>query len=242
MDQIDNYACPKIEYAPAQCVGYCDQTFADLNTFMCSKFCPCPDVGDKLSQWTKLTPQQALDNNRLSWYSDNGEPEPWVFNGLTYAVGTTEGVEGGQIHPESFNTFLECVNDAAQRDRDFWDFDYTFVQHAKQIVQMDATCDGLFSKKFDRVESKYKCSGCCQNNLFYLNRPVTKGVPQNYCIEPYGDDAYSSFNAVAIWSIICGTFLVCLSISICCLKKHQGRLGEVEQQEPGANQVSEPNE
>jgi len=37
--------------------------------------------------------------------TDNPVPEPWVFGGLTYAVGSTVGVVDPLIYPKEFTSF-----------------------------------------------------------------------------------------------------------------------------------------
>lgn len=111
----------------------------ELNTFMCSKFCPCPDVGDKLLEWIGLTQGEVLARNRIADWNDGVTPEPWVFGGLTYQVKGTPldetpvGLEGGYIYPKTFNSFLECIDEVTTREESGELFEQDFIDLAKSF-------------------------------------------------------------------------------------------------------------
>jgi len=81
----------------------------ELNTYLCSRFCPCPALDDVRNQWLELTVTDVMDAGRVGAIKidgkDNPAPEPWVFGGLTYAVGSTVGVVDPLIYPKEFTSF-----------------------------------------------------------------------------------------------------------------------------------------
>jgi hypothetical protein len=106
---------------------------------MCSKFCPCPDVGDNLLEWIGLTQGEVLARNRIADWNDGVTPEPWVFGGLTYQVKGTPldetpvGLEGGYIYPKTFNSFLECIDEVTTREESGELFEQDFIDLAKSF-------------------------------------------------------------------------------------------------------------
>ena len=195
-------------------------TFEDMNTYMCSRFCPCPDVRAKYD-WIFLDLEDAKAMNRKG---DSGSetPEPWVFGGLTFQVGSnvgfTEGTGGARIYEKEFSTFEECLKEAKTREVDMTIPNDVFI--SKALLYGDQLRYQM--NVFDLVESNpqyQECSGACHRNLFYATLDVAKGIPKEgvTCEVKLIHSVSDAFDEIGRPSILCGLLLLTTFLYSYCL-------------------------
>lgn len=206
--------------------GFAYLNAPELNTFMCSKYCPCPDVGDKLIEWIGLSRSEVLTRNRIAKWNDGVTPEPWVFGGLTYQVKgdmmdeTPVGVEDQYIYPKTYNNFSECIDDAITREDGEQLLDPEFIALAESF--QPGGSNEYVKTGAAWVEESYDCSGSCTANLFYFTQDVSAGVPTQACVQPIVDDFSGIFSSVGMAGVVSGLLLFCSFFwSYCLWKKYE---------------------
>ena len=88
------------------------------------------------------------------------------------------------------------------------------------------------------MESKYKCSGMCNKQLFYLTLDVTEGIPTQPCLRPYFEDLMYLLYQVGATMVSSAVFFLLMVFFVCplCCKSNDNTTttSKVEQFTAGA--------
>ena len=153
--------------------------FSELDTYMCSRFCPCPDIDQIKDSWISLTREDLASYERIGQFVFN-EPEPWVFGKYSYPIGSTVGQVDLDIYEKEFSTFRDCVLEGATRKIEPALRNEDFIATSKRFVE-----GGSYSYYLDALEffeQRYDCSGSCKPNLFYATQDIALGLPEKTCV------------------------------------------------------------
>lgn len=189
---------------------------------MCSKYCPCPDVGESLIGWIDLPMDEVLARNRVATWNDGVTPEPWVFGDLIYNVKASADAETpvgyeGYIYPATYSNFEACVNDAITREDGSQVLDADFITIAESFQPGGANED--IKTAVAMIEEAYTCSGSCDANLFYFTQDVTLGIPDQACTTPVIEDFSGILGTMGMAGTVSALLLLCSWFWSYCLWK-----------------------
>lgn len=65
--------------------------------------------------------------------------------------------------------------------------DTSYAEEERKKIEANKPSE-KFNNIVSHIEDKYNCSGLCQPPLFYFTQSITKGPPQQACMEPLIED------------------------------------------------------
>ena len=64
------------------------------------------------------------------------------------------------------------------------------------------------------IEDTYKCSGVCEQSLFYFSLPLSEGPPENLCFKDVWTDVQTLLLWIGVGPMIAG---ILIFLSYCCM-------------------------
>ena len=167
-----------------------------VNSIMCSRECPCPDVPNK-STWLNMDEDVLNRINRTKFKISTAGYTEFDFSG-----------EGAVVYWK----FSDCYRDILSGNTSRIQPLQAELRDRWKENQLGLAID--FANYF---ENEYKCSGICESAIFYYALEITEGKPEQVCLLFLKDEVQNNLSYMGIASIVAGLVMLFTFIFQYCL-------------------------